>query len=84
MKCYPHNDYYRIEESEIVPKLMIASRLTQQDRQAILTDAEIIQSKINDTHYLTKILQSYDMSANEGIALMTLCESLLRTPDKQT
>ena len=56
MKCYPHNDYYRIEESEIVPKLMIASRLTQQDRQAILTDAEIIQSKINDTHYLTKIL----------------------------
>ena len=29
-------------------------------------------------------MQSYDMSAPEGMALMTLCEALLRTPDPAT
>ena len=84
MKCYPHNDYYRSDEEDVVSKLLIASRLSQADRQEIFSNAKIIQAKLDDEHYLTKIIKSYDMSAPEGMALMTLCEALLRTPDKET
>ena len=84
MKCYPHNDYYRKNELDIVEKLLIACRLSSKDRQSIMTDAKQIQSKLTEEHYLTQIMKSYDMSAPEGMALMTLCESLLRTPDSDT
>ena len=84
MKCYPHNDYYRADEEDVVSKLLIATRPSKQDRLEVFNQANELQAKINDKHYLTKIMQSYEMSAPEGMALMTLCEALLRTPDKQT
>ena len=84
MKCYPHNDYYRSDEEDVVSKLLIASRLSQTERQEIFADAKVIQAKSDNEHYLTKIIKSYDMSGTEGMALMTLCEALLRTPDKET
>ena len=84
MKCYPHNDYYRADEEDVVSKLLIATRPSKQDRLEVFNQANELQAKINDKHYLTKIMQSYDMSAPEGMALMTLCEALLRTPDPAT
>lgn len=84
MKCYPHNYYYRYDELEILPKLLIASKASTEVLRSVMAEAETIQSNLTDEHYLTHIMKSYDMSAPEGMALMTLCESLLRTPDKET
>ena len=57
MKCYPHNDYYRKNELDIVEKLLIACRLSSKDRQSIMTDAKQIQSKLTEEHYLTQIMK---------------------------
>ena len=84
MKVYPHNYYYRIDENEILPKLVLASRITKTERERILNNAEDIQNNINETHYVHKIMKAYELSGPEGMALMTLCEALLRTPDTET
>ena len=47
MKCYPHNDYYRSDEEDVVSKLLIASRLSQADRQEIFSKAKVIQAKLD-------------------------------------
>ena len=84
MKVYTHNHYYRINESEIIPKLIMAARLNKSDRDSIVDNAEHIQNSFNETHYIHKIMKAYELSGPEGMALMTLCEALLRTPDVET
>ena len=84
MKIYAHNQYYRTSEEELLPKLILAARLNRTDRDSILDDAKCIQSKLNETHYVHKIMKAYELSGPEGMALMTLCEALLRTPDVET
>ena len=83
MKVYPHNRYYRIDEQEILPKLILAARLTKSDRDGLIEQAEEIQNSFNETHYIHKIMKAYELSGPEGMALMTLCEALLRTPDTE-
>mgnify|MGYP000191264983 CR=1 FL=1 len=41
MKVYQHNMYYRIDENEIMPKLILAARLNKDDRKEILSTATI-------------------------------------------
>ena len=84
MKVYSHNHYYRIDEQEILPKLILAARLNKSDRNLLVTNAEYIQNSFNETHYVHKIMKAYELSGPEGMALMTLCEALLRTPDVET
>ena len=84
MKVYAHNHYYRIDEAEILPKLVLASRLSKTDRNGLVSAAQDIQNSFNETHYVHKIMKAYELSGPEGMALMTLCEALLRTPDKAT
>ena len=84
MKVYPHNQYYRIDEQEILPKLILASRLNKSDRDFLVNNANDIQNSFNETHYIHKIMKAYELSGPEGMALMTLCEALLRTPDVET
>ena len=84
MKVYPHNQYYRVNEYEIIPKLIMAARLNKSDRNSIADKAEHIQNSFNETHYIHKIMKAYELSGPEGMALMTLCEALLRTPDIET
>ena len=84
MKVYQHNMYYRIDEREIMPKLILAARLNKDDRKEILSTANIINDSFNETSLIHKLMTAYKLSGNEGIALMTLCESLLRIPDKKT
>ena len=84
MKIYPHNQYYRVDENEILPKLVLASRISKTERERVITDAKDIQNSFNETHYIHKIMKAYELSGPEGMALMTLCEALLRTPDTET
>ena len=84
MRIYPHNHYYRIDEIDIIPKLIMAARLNKSDRNSIVNNAEYIQNSFNETHYVHKIMKAYELSGPEGMALMTLCEALLRTPDLET
>ena len=84
MKLYPHNRFYRINEQEILPKLILAARLSKTDRNKLVAEAEDIQESFNETHYVHKIMKAYELSGPEGMALMTLCEALLRTPDVAT
>jgi len=84
MKVYPHNDFYRIDENEILPKLVLAARISKTERERVITDAKDIQNSFNETHYVHKIMKAYELSGPEGMALMTLCEALLRTPDTET
>ena len=84
MKVYPHNIYYREFEKEIVPKLMLAAKLSTNDRNDIMSTSETINAAFNEKSMIHKLMTAYELSGNEGIALMTLCESLLRTPDKKT
>ena len=84
MKIYPHNQYYRIDENEILPKLVLAARISKTERERVINDANDIQNSFNETHYIHKIMKAYELSGPEGMALMTLCEALLRTPDTET
>lgn len=84
MKVYAHNQYYRTPEEDLLPKLILAARLNRTDRDEIVESAKCIQSKFNETHYVHKIMKAYELSGPEGMALMTLCEALLRTPDVET
>jgi RHH-type proline utilization regulon transcriptional repressor/proline dehydrogenase/delta 1-pyrroline-5-carboxylate dehydrogenase len=84
MRIYQHNIYYRMDELELIPKLMLASRLTKEDRTEILETSNVINSAFNESSMIHQLMTAYELSGNEGIALMTLCECLLRTPDKKT
>ena len=84
MKIYQHNIYYRMNELELIPKLMLAARLTKKDRAEILETSNVINSAFNESSMIHQLMVAYELSGNEGIALMTLCECLLRTPDKKT
>ena len=84
MKIYPHNQYYRVDENEILPKLVLAARISKTERERVINDANDIQNSFNETHYIHKIMKAYELSGPEGMALMTLCEALLRTPDTET
>ena len=84
MRIYQHNTYYRMDEIELIPKLMLASRLTKEDRTEILETSNVINSAFNESSMIHQLMTAYELSGNEGIALMTLCECLLRTPDKKT
>jgi len=84
MKVYPHNIWYREFQREIMPKLILASRMSVEDRKSITDNAELIQDASNETNMIHQLMKAYELNGNEGVALMTLCEALLRTPDKTT
>ena len=84
MRIYQHNIYYRMDELELIPKLILAARLNKSDRDEILSTANIMNNSFNETSIIHKLMTAYKLSGNEGTSLMTLCESLLRIPDKKT
>ena len=42
MRIYQHNIYYRMDEIDLIPQLMLAARLTKQDRAEILEPSHVI------------------------------------------
>ncbi len=61
---------------------------TTDQAQSTSKRAEYLVTKIRNNHSATKLidafLQEYGLSTDEGVVLMRLAESLIRTPDKAT
>lgn len=79
---------YRADESECVHKLLQQAKLTDEQAERIATQARVIAEQVrkDDSKQggLDAILQKYDLSTDEGIALMCIAEALLRIPDSGT
>jgi RHH-type proline utilization regulon transcriptional repressor/proline dehydrogenase/delta 1-pyrroline-5-carboxylate dehydrogenase len=79
---------YRQPESDAVQTILEGARLSDSQQQAIRQRAEILVKQVRDTRLnqggLDAFLLQYDLSSEEGIALMCLAEALLRIPDKGT
>ena len=76
------------DEKTIVNELLTASELTEKQRQNIanLSKKLITQyrNQSNKENITSKLLQEFPLNKNEGAAIMTLAESLLRIPDSST
>lgn len=79
---------YRMDETECVNKLIKEATLPQDKLEQITQTAK--ELVIETREYKKKqgkidvLLHQYDLSTEEGIALMCLAEALLRIPDKAT
>ena len=76
------------DEANAVAALLAARPLSDDDRRAVLTDAEALvnaaRSRANRQGVVESFLQEFSLGTREGLALMCLAEALLRTPDQQT
>ncbi|HJN37768.1 MAG TPA: bifunctional proline dehydrogenase/L-glutamate gamma-semialdehyde dehydrogenase PutA [Gammaproteobacteria bacterium] len=76
---------YREDESLVVKKCISAINDHQDSRKSIQSEALKLISSIRN-HYqpdpLDHLMSQYNLSSDEGIALMCLAEALIRIPDK--
>lgn len=80
-------DAYRMPEDEAVNRLITAAQLPDETLRRILQRAEDLVAKVRNAPHpggLDAILRQYDLSSEEGIALMCVAEALLRIPDAKT
>ena len=79
---------YLADEADIVAAMPQAIGLTQQQRLAISASAaqlvKDIRSSKTSRSAIDDLLQEYGLSSAEGVVLMRLAESLIRTPDFAT
>ena len=79
---------YRMDETECVAMLVDIANLPKETVKNIQDRASELVLKVRDsrlkTNGLDAFLQTYDLSSEEGIALMCLAEALLRIPDNAT
>jgi RHH-type proline utilization regulon transcriptional repressor/proline dehydrogenase/delta 1-pyrroline-5-carboxylate dehydrogenase len=79
---------YRADETSCVNLLLIDAQLPAESLERIQTQAaELVHAtRLNrkNTGGIDSFLQQYDLSSEEGIALMCLAEALLRIPDTAT
>ena len=82
------NALYRQDETVCVEKLLAASTFAPDALQRIKVTAEqlVMSTRKNRKKKagLDSFLHQYDLSSEEGIALMCLAEALLRIPDTET
>lgn len=82
------NSVYLGDEATLVEKLIAAATLPPSSLHSIKDKAEALVTQVRKTRLnqggLDAFLYQYDLSSNEGIALMCLAEALLRIPDKST
>lgn len=82
------NTYYRIDESVYVDFLLKEAALPEEALQRIeqLARNLVIEIRKDRVHKssLDAFLFQYNLSSEEGVALMCLAEALLRTPDSHT
>ena len=74
-------------EAEIVAGLVQTTSLTEMDRQAISTTAAELISRLRREpapHLMESLLAEFELSTDEGVALMCLAEAFLRVPDAPT
>jgi len=79
-------DDYLVEESVIVNRLLAQAMLTAEQRERVRQTAQQLIIAVRNTPHsgLDALLQEYDLSNQEGVALMCLAEALLRIPDAHT
>ncbi len=79
---------YRQDEAEAVKNLLSHIQLSEQQKANIQQVAyklvETMRQQRLKKSGLDSFLDQYDLSSEEGIALMCLAEALLRVPDKET
>lgn len=81
-------DAYRMDESALVEQLIKQAALTASQEQNVAQRARDLVVQVRELRLggsgLDSFLYQYDLSSDEGIALMCLAEALLRVPDKKT
>lgn len=78
---------YRRPERECVAALLPQARVPEELRAAIRATARTLVEALRAKHGiggLEDLIQEYDLSSQEGVALMCLAEALLRIPDAAT
>jgi RHH-type proline utilization regulon transcriptional repressor/proline dehydrogenase/delta 1-pyrroline-5-carboxylate dehydrogenase len=82
------DDYYLADETHCVNTLVHSLAFSPQTLSNIAATAEKLVIKVRETRItqsgLDAFLYQYDLSSDEGIALMCLAEALLRIPDEKT
>jgi len=75
------------DESVLVRELIAATGLDEAARQAISAHAEALVTTVrkgNRLGLMESFLAEYGLATDEGVALMSLAEALLRVPDAET
>ncbi len=78
---------YRRPETECLPPLVAAARVSETQRYDIRSTARTLIEALRAKHKGTGVeglVQEYSLSSQEGVALMCLAEALLRIPDTDT
>jgi RHH-type proline utilization regulon transcriptional repressor/proline dehydrogenase/delta 1-pyrroline-5-carboxylate dehydrogenase len=79
---------YRMDETECIENLLIQAELPLDSKQAIANNARQLVEAVRKQRIgqggLDAFLYQYDLSSEEGIALMCLAEAMLRVPDSAT
>ena len=82
------NEAYLMNETEAVNKLLENADVSKNEMQSIKNIArdlvEEVRKERKKKSGLDAFLFEYDLSSDEGVALMCLAEAMLRIPDKQT
>src|SRR5476651_1241061 len=82
------DDYYLADETACVETLIQSAIFSTDALARIAKTAEKLVINVRETRLaqsgLDAFLYQYDLSSDEGIALMCLAEALLRIPDKKT
>ena len=75
------------DEARLVPELVAATRFSEQDRQDVAARAIDLVNAVRAGSRLglmESFLAEYGLDSEEGLALMSLAEALLRVPDSET
>ncbi len=82
------NKLYLADEAECMERLLPAARLDDATRRRIVAKAEslveLVRKKGVKKTGISAFMQQYDLSSQEGVVLMCLCEALIRVPDAIT
>ncbi|WEJ32140.1 bifunctional proline dehydrogenase/L-glutamate gamma-semialdehyde dehydrogenase PutA [Devosia sp. SD17-2] len=75
------------DENQLVPQLIEATGLDEAQRRAVSAHAEQLVTTVrsgNKLGLMESFLAEYGLATDEGVALMSLAEALLRVPDAET
>lgn len=79
------NDFYRLDETVAVSRLLAAFPVQREDEAEIRDRAaqwvEKLRDHPGDRTLLEDFMQRYSLSTDEGVALMSIAEAFLRVPD---